>query len=112
MRYKVLAPVLFLFLLTGASCPEQFTPNTPQERLAAAEISYQAALDQAEALVDVGTLKGDNAATVLSGFKKAKTALSAYRVAVLQGGDTDATLEAFNSALAEAIKEMREKANE
>lgn len=54
MLRNLFAPLLILFVVSG--CVNQPLPETPRERLAAAEVTYQGALNTIGQLIDQGTI--------------------------------------------------------
>lgn len=78
---KLLVPFFAVFFLVG--CANAVTPETPRERLAAAEVTYQAAVSTVRDFIVAGTLKpgtqtAEHAATSI---RTARVALDAWHAA-------------------------------
>lgn len=83
--------------LLGSDAPPVDTPN---KRLAALELSYQAALKTADALLNTGQVRGASASEMVRLLDSAAAAMGTARAAVrASGGDVGAALAAANAAV-------------
>lgn len=97
---KTLLHVLAGLLLFAVAACAGVTPQTPRERLAAAELSYQAALSEIRVLADAGLIKGNTAATTAASVRTVDAAIAAWRL----NPDSPDYMAAANSALAPLLK--------
>lgn len=82
-------------------------PETPEQRMIAAEISYQGALETVNRLIDAGLINESNAAEVQAGRESAKSALDAARRAFDAGLPTSTTLiGSANSAVLALVNRL------
>lgn len=77
---KLLAPLMVVLLVAG--CATETIPQTPRERLVAAEATYQAALSTANDFVNQGLIEqgSETAVKIGSAIVTARTALNAWHV--------------------------------
>ncbi len=105
-------PLLVVVLLVGCETLIPPKPETGREVLVTAELEYQAVLKTIDRMVDLGTLKGENANDAVDFLVGAKVALAALRGSVNEGVDYTHTLTVFNSAIFALIGYLeKEEAN-
>ena len=110
MRRLVCIPIFLLVLLLGA-CAGIFAnvpaPETPRERLAVLEISFQETNRTIQDLVAAGTLHGSTAVRVGDLLKAVHITLQAARAGV-DGPDGLFLLDTANDALIRLTARLRE----
>jgi hypothetical protein len=97
---RIFAPFLFLLVLLPAACGSLPAPETNRERLAAAEVTFQAALQTANDLVAAGKLDEGAKARVGSALQAAYTALQAWRLNPDMADSYQTTLAALRAVQA------------
>jgi len=112
MRNLAWKPIYLVLALLLAACAGTFgnvpTPETPRERLAALEISYQEVNLSIQDLVAAGTLHGEAASRVADFLEAASEAMRVARTGV-DAPDGLALLEAANQALLALTARLREE---
>lgn len=98
---RYLPPLLGLALAACSLLGTAAVPATPREQLYALEVSYTAAVRQANDMAAQGLLKGDELAAALADFQAASKALDAADAAILAGNTQTITgaLTAAQTAL-------------
>lgn len=82
-------------------------PETPEQRMFAAEVAYQGALETINRLIDAGVINEGNAAEVQAGRESARASLEAARRAFDAGLPTSTTLiGAANSAVLSLVNSL------
>ena len=82
-------------------------PETPEQRMFAAEVAYQGALETVNRLINVGLINETNAAEVQAGRESARSALDAARRAFDAGLPTANTLiGSANSAVLSLVNRL------
>ena len=107
MRRLIWIPIVLVLALLLGACVTGLAPETPRERLAALEISYQAANLTIQDLVAAGTLKGEAADAVAVALEGASDAMRVARAGV-DGLDALALLQAANTAVVALTARLRE----
>jgi len=99
-----LAPLLFIFLIGCVA-----TPDTPRQRLAAAEVSFNTALKTIDRLADTGVLvKGsDTARAAHTGVLSTNAGLMAWRSNIDDSEAQAAVYAALNSLQALLVELQR-----
>ena len=101
---RLLSPLLFIFLIGCVA-----TPDTPRQRLAAAEVSFSTALKTIDRLADTGVLlKGsDTAKAAHAGVMSTNAGLVAWRVNINDSEAQAAVYAALNSLHALLVELQR-----
>ena len=114
MRRLTWKPIVLVLLLFLGACGDILgnvpVLETPRERLAALEITYQGANRSIQDLVAVGTLHGEAAARVADLFETVQMAMRAVRAGI-DGLDGVELLEAANKALLALTARLKEEAS-
>ena len=94
-------PLALALWLGACSLFGAAVPTTPREQLYALEVTYTAAMHQANDMAASGLLKGDDLAAALADFQAASKALDAADAAILAGNQATivGALETAQSAL-------------
>jgi phage-related tail protein len=93
---RLLAPLLAL-ALSACSVLGTAVPQTPRQQLYALEVSYTAAVKQANGMASTGLLKGDDLTMAMVDFQAASKALDAADAAIL-AGNTQTIVGALSAA--------------
>lgn len=78
MRTYILAPFVALLLVVGG-CSSVPAPETPRERIVAAEAAYQAALATIGDMIDQGTIRKEHVPDIKAAIITARAALNAWQ---------------------------------